>query len=137
MVAQNVVGIGKRVVRGREQTLVIRPYGTCGLAVCYMFFENEIRDCDKWVSVQLSEQEVDIASQLIEALTEDFHPEEKFDSYTVNVRKLVESKIPGSGIFAPQVTRETEPAATKDIMAALAESLKTAKAKKAARGKKA
>jgi DNA end-binding protein Ku len=130
MVRTNTVGISRRVERGREQTLLVRPYGKHGMVIHYLYFDHEIRSCEKWSPFALADKEVEIAGMLIEQLTEPFRPETKFDSYIVGTKKLIERKMKGEKIepaSAPQV-----PAQTGDIMATLMTMLNNAKTKKAA-----
>jgi DNA end-binding protein Ku len=129
MVARNVVAIGKRVKGGKEQTVVLRPYGVNGMVMSYMFFEHEVRGFDKWVDVTLTEQETVMAGKLVDAMTQSFKPETKFDTTIVRVKQLVASKIPDSNEVAPVVVKKAVPEATDDLMAALEASLSQAQGK--------
>jgi DNA end-binding protein Ku len=126
MVKLNKVALGKVVMRGRELTVVIRPYGTNGLAMSYMFFENEVRAFEGWDKVPsvVNDRETAIAVQLIEAMSDDFKPETKFDSYAVNVKNLLKAKIAGE--VEPVVEKKAQMPKTTDLMAALEASLTAA-----------
>jgi DNA end-binding protein Ku len=64
---------------------------------CQAFFADEIRDPHKEISnlpgrVDLSPREVQMASQLIEAMTGPWNPADYRDSYTDRVNELIEAK---------------------------------------------
>jgi DNA end-binding protein Ku len=137
MVNRGVVAIAHSSQRGREQTLVIRPYGDKGMIANYMYFDNEVRTCDKWNTPVVDDKEIEIAGMLIDALTDTFDPTEYSDSYMRRYKGLINDKILGNSVADPVVP--TAPVADKkaDIMALIQASLLTApstkkKAKKAA-----
>jgi DNA end-binding protein Ku len=128
MIATAKVAVARRSQRGREQTFILRPYSTNGIAIHYMFFEHEIRAFDKWHSTEVPEKHLHLMSQLIEANTEAFEPEKKFDSYTVNLKKLLANKA--AGIELPKFEQVPEVVPVEDIMAALKASLDKSKTKR-------
>lgn len=95
MVEKGVVAVAQSSQRGREQTVIIRPYGTNGMTVHYMFFDNEVRTCDKWQSVTVGDKEVEIAGMLIDALTAPFDATEHEDTYIRRYKGLINDKIMG------------------------------------------
>ena len=135
MVEKDKVAIAHFAAKGREQTVVIRPFGEKGLVMHYMFFEYEVRAFAGWDKVPaattLNDKFLAVAGQLVETMTEDFAPETMGDSYLVNVRKLISAKA--NGVAAPVVTVAPKVDPSTDLLAALAASLDSAKAKKAAK----
>lgn len=120
------VGIAKVTMHQREYTVFIRPRNH-GITIHTMYFENEIRDVEgygqKPKDLQLKPQEIKLAEQLIESLSEDFKPQQYHDTFQEQLKALVESKEK-SKIF-------TEKAAPKraqviDMMDALKKSLEQA-----------
>jgi len=82
----------------REYTVFIRPRER-GLTVHTMFFENEIRHVEGYgktdENIQLKLQEVKLAEQLVETLSEDFEPSKYHDTFQENLTSLIESKQKG------------------------------------------
>lgn len=93
MVSRGVVAIAKSNQRGREQILVLRPYGTNGIIAHYMYFNNEINSFDKWVSTTINNKKIKIAGKLIDAMTESFDPAEYNDGYTCAIQSIINNKI--------------------------------------------
>lgn len=117
MVSKGLVAIATCNLRGKQETIIIRPFGTNGMAAHYMYFEHEVRSCDKWQNTKPDATKLAVMNQLVDALTDDFAPEEKFDSYTVNLKKLIASKK--AGVAAPVVLKKADDDAPADLMAAL------------------
>jgi DNA end-binding protein Ku len=129
------VAIGKVALKGREQTVVIRPYGDRGLILNYLYFDYEVRSFAGWDKVPnadaLSEKFMAVATQLVDMMTEDFAPETMSDSYLVNARKLISAKA--AGLTAPVIVKAAAKDASADLEAALEASLNAAKIKKASK----
>ncbi len=127
------VAKGTRVKGGREQVFVARPYGQNGLAISFLFAEYEVRSFDKWQSVAVSGEEVELAATLIERYEAKFTPATE-DRFLKNVRRMLEAKSAGVAVATPEVA--AVPSTTVDLMAALKASLAVAPAsKKAVAGK--
>jgi DNA end-binding protein Ku len=64
-----------------------------------MFFENEIRQVEGYgkidKNIQLKPQEIKLAEQLVETLSEDFQPSKYHDTFQQNLKALIESKHKG------------------------------------------
>lgn len=135
MVAKGKVAIAHYALKGREQTVVIRPYGERGLTLHYLYFDYEVRSFAGWDKVPntdaLAPKFVEVASQLVETMTEDFAPETYSDSYLVNTRAMLNAKAAGNA--APVVAKVAKADPSTDLLAALAASLDGAKAKKASK----
>jgi len=130
------VGIAKLTMHQREYTVFIRPYDH-GIALHTMYFKNEIREAPGYGRaghVKLLPQEVKLAEQLVDTLSEDFHLEKYHDDFQARLKLLIEARQKGKDIAAAP---EPHRAPVIDIMAALKKSLETSGAapKRAARAK--
>jgi DNA end-binding protein Ku len=117
------VGIGRFVLRTREQLVALRPVdGVLGLMT--MRFDDELVDAD---SVEVEEakkspgdREVQMAAKLVESLAGDFKPDKYEDTYRKAVLELIDRKAKGETI---DTTRAEAPEETDDLLAALEASL--------------
>jgi DNA end-binding protein Ku len=123
----NKVGIAKVSFRDKEHLSALR-FKDDAFVLETMYWPDEIRafDADVDLDVKVREQELQMARQLIENLTADWHPEEFTDEYREGLLKIVEAKIAGEEIELV----EPEPTAkVVDLMAALKASVDAAKKK--------
>jgi DNA end-binding protein Ku len=92
------VAVATMTMHQREYTVFIRPRDH-GLTVHTMFFENEIRQPEGYSkidkNIQLKQQEIKLAEQLVESLSEDFEPSKYHDTFQQNLKALIESKQKG------------------------------------------
>jgi DNA end-binding protein Ku len=137
------VGIGRLVLRTKQQLCALRPTGDV-LTLSTMLFGDEVVSPDKLDELdaveeaEASDRELRMAEQLIESLSADFDPSKFHDDYRERVLSLIERKAAGEEIAVqPQVE---EPSPAPDLMAALEASLAAVRAdddKPAARDGKA
>jgi DNA end-binding protein Ku len=120
------VGIGRVVLRSKQQLCALRPTGEA-LTLSTMLFGDEVLSPDRLDELEsvneaeASERELTMAQQLIDSLSSDFEPEKYHDEYRERVLNLIERKAAGEEIaIQPQAE---EPAAAPDLMAALEASL--------------
>jgi DNA end-binding protein Ku len=120
------VGIGRVVLRSKQQLCALRPTGDV-LTLTTMLFGDEVLAPDRLDELdavsesQASDRELKMAQQLIDSLSADFDPTKYKDEYRERVLELIEKKAAGEEI-AVQPEAE-EPAAAPDLMAALEASL--------------
>ncbi len=120
------VGIGRVVLRSKQQLCALRPAGDA-LTLTTMLFGDEvlspdrIDELDALGDAEASDRELKMAQQLIASLSADFEPTKYHDEYRERVLELIERKAAGEEI-AVQPQAE-EPAAAPDLMAALEASL--------------
>jgi DNA end-binding protein Ku len=120
------VGIGRVVLRSKQQLCALRPTGDV-LTLTTMLFGDEvlapdrIDELDAVSDAEASDRELAMAQQLISSLSADFDPSKFKDEYREKVLELIEKKAAGEEI-AVQPEAE-EPAAAPDLMAALEASL--------------
>ena len=119
------VGIAKITMHQREYTAFIRPYDH-GLALHTMYFANEIQEAPgygKTENSKITPQEIKLAEQLIDNLTEKFQLNKYHDEFETRLQALIEAKQKGRSVSeAPHPHR----APVIDMMAALKKSLETA-----------
>jgi len=117
------VGIAKATMHQREYTVFIRPRNH-GLTIHTMYFANEIRSVEGYGKidhdVKLKPQEIKLAEQLIETLSEDFDARKYHDSYQENLKALIEAKRKGKTIVEE---RPAKRAPVIDMMEALKRSV--------------
>jgi DNA end-binding protein Ku len=120
------VGIGRVVIRSKQQLCALRPTGQV-LTLTTMLFGDEVLPPDRIdelesvTEAEASDRELRMAEQLIESLSAEFEPSKFHDEYRQRVLDLIERKAAGEEI-AVQPEAEA-PAAAPDLMAALEASL--------------
>jgi DNA end-binding protein Ku len=121
------VGIGKVVLRSKQQLCALRPTGEV-LTLTTMLWGDEVLSPDRLDEIgeieeaQATDRELKMAEQLIASLSAQFEPEKFRDEYRDQVLALIERKAAGEEI-AVQPEAEGEEAAAPDLMAALEASL--------------
>ncbi|MPZ74832.1 MAG: Ku protein [Nitriliruptorales bacterium] len=137
MAKTNRAGVGMLVMRGRQHLAVVRAAGEV-LALQTMLFADEIRD-PATVLDNLAQQgqppqskELDSALALLQAMSGPWQPEDYRDTYTDQVRQLIEDKRQGrQTVSAPAPARPTEQA---DLLDVLQRSVQAARGRKTAAG---
>jgi DNA end-binding protein Ku len=124
------VGIGRVVLRTKQQLAALRPSGDV-LTLSTMLFGDEVLapdrldELDAIADAEASDRELKMAQQLIASLSTEFDPGRYHDEYRERVLDLIERKAAGEEI-AVQPEAE-EPEAAPDLMAALEASLAAVK----------
>jgi DNA end-binding protein Ku len=125
--------LGRFVMRAKEHLAVVRARDGA-LTLTTMRFHDEVRPASGVASAtgktaKPAKKELDAAVSLIEALADDWDPEKHEDRYRKRLRKVVNKKRKGQTIEIDDGGGgDGEPAPVSDLMAALEESLKKAKA---------
>lgn len=123
-----LTGIAKIAIRNKEQLCALRPLdGT--LVIETLFYPDEIREVPSEIDlgdVKVSPAEMKMAEALIELLQDDFKPEEYRDEYREALQQVIDAKLDGTEVEAPEVAR---PAKVTDLMSALKASVAAAKKK--------
>lgn len=117
------VGVAKIAIRSRERLAVLRPrHGV--LILQTLLWADELRDPgDLASSAPVTDRELELAEVLIRELT-GVEVHELHDEYAHALEQLVTAKVAGEGLAEP--TEGTAP--VMDLMAALEESVRTARA---------
>jgi DNA end-binding protein Ku len=136
--AEQQVGIAKVALRDKEHLATIRLKEDV-FVLETMHWPDEIREPafeELSKNVDVRDQEVKMARQLVQQLSDDFKPDEFQDEYRVALEALVEQKIEGQEISVAPPPEEEEPEKVVDLMEALKASVEEAKKKKPAAGSK-
>ena len=127
-----MAAIGRMVIRGNENFCLIRPKGDA-LVLETLFLAEDVRssaEIDEAVGeTEVNEPELQLARQLIDGLVGEFEPEALHSEYRDNLRQLLEAKLKGEEIAAPEPVPE---APVVDLMEALKKSVAATKGKSAA-----
>jgi DNA end-binding protein Ku len=116
------IGLGRLTMHQRDYTIFLRAYHH-GLLLHTMYFANEIRRVPEFgtlESVNLKQQEVKLAEQLIGSMMQPFKPAQYHDEFQDRLRKLVEAKRHGQTL---EVKESLKRAPVIDMMEALKKSL--------------
>src|SRR5579884_2811785 len=124
------VGIGRVVLRSKQQLCALRPTGEV-LTLTTMLWGDEVLSPDRMdelesvAEAEASPRELQMAEQLIASLSAHFEPEKFHDEYRERVLELIERKAAGEEIAIQPQAEEPTPA--PDLMAALEASLAAVK----------
>ena len=106
----NVAAIGKFVLWGKENLCLIRPLGE-SLALETLYYAEDIRARDEIDDAvgetEVEEPELEMARQLVASLVGEFDPEEFVNEYRGELKAMLEAKLAGEEIVAPE---QPEPA---------------------------
>ena len=124
------VAVGRWAARGKEQLVLIRPYGDGGLIFHQLYYADEVRafdEIDTGATFKFSAVEQDLAEKLIDQLSADvFRPDQYSDSYRDRVQAAVDQKVAGQEItLAPEEPK----AQIIDLFEALKKSISATKEK--------
>jgi DNA end-binding protein Ku len=90
----------------RLAALRVKDFGKREVMVIHtLLWPDEIRDPDFPVldkHVELKPAELKMAGQVVESMTDDFHPEKFTDTYREELLELVQAKIEGGEAFTPE-----------------------------------
>lgn len=119
------VGLAHFVLHHREHMAIIKPHGQL-LILNQLRYQSELKKPAQLnipESAKTSPSEVKMALQLIDQMTDHFHPEEYHDTYIEELQEIIAEKAKGK---KPR-TKGKEPKITdvKDIMRMLKESLES------------
>ena len=136
-----MAAIGRMVIRGNENLVLIRPKGDA-MVLETLFLAEDMRsqaEIDEAVeAVDVKEPELELARQLIDSLVGEWEPDSLQSEYRQNLRQLLEAKLAGEEIAVPEPVAD---APVVDLMEALKKSVAASQkrdgAKPAARKKAA
>jgi DNA end-binding protein Ku len=127
MKESGVAALGRFVLAGKEKLCLIRPMGEA-LALETLFVHEDVKEHEEIdeavASTEVREPELALAQQIITSLQGPFEPEELKSEYRESLREMLEAKLAGQEIVAPE---PAEPAPVIDLMEALRASVAAAK----------
>jgi DNA end-binding protein Ku len=120
--------LGKIVMSSREHVVLLRPAGDA-LVAELLFYPEDVRPKeeidDRVREVEVTDQELAMATQLVESLARPFEPSEFENEHKRELLALIERKLAGEEIPVPVEAPAAEP--VPDLMAALKASIDQAK----------
>jgi DNA end-binding protein Ku len=134
------VAIGTVVMRNKQYLAAIRPLDGA-LAMSTMRFADEIVPRKKIAGIPAARskpagKELKLATQIIDSLASDWDPKRYHDTYTEELRDLIERKAKGEELVVDE-TEEEPSGKVVDLMAALEASLKSGRRRPAKKATKA
>ena len=132
------VAIAKVSLRQKEHLCTLRPFGEA-IVMATMYFPDEIRSFDELELPQedslISEQELAMATSLVDQLTGRFDPGEYHDEYRSALEAAIEARLSSTEpVTAPLAAARGK---VVDLMAALKDSIESVKQEAAAKERKA
>jgi len=135
--ATGKMAIAKIALRDKEHLAALHPNGQ-GLIMNTLHWPDEIRTTEGLKGlegeVKIKPKELEMAKALVESLSESFDPSRYKDDYREAVMKVVQAKMEGEVIEAPEAP---QPARVMDLMEALRQSVEQAKKQRSTREKPA
>lgn len=126
LIAEGKVAVGKSVIGTKDTLMSIIPREE-GIVILTMHYADEIKEFQqKYAKPKITEQELEMAKILINAMDKPFEPEKYADEYQVKLRELIETKIAGKEVVAP-VEEKQETGKVVNLMDALKASVQKAK----------
>ena len=133
--AEGQVGVAKIALREKEHLSTIRLKEDV-FVLETMHWPDEIRNPEfdeLSKKVEVRDQELKMARQLIQQLSDNFRPDDLKDEYRAGLQELAEKKVEGAEVTVAEP--QEAPAPVVDIMEALKASVSEAKKKKSSNGK--
>jgi DNA end-binding protein Ku len=125
------MGVGQITMSGREYVVAVGAVDD-GLVMEILRYANEIRPSkayfDDLPDIELDEEMVGLASELIKKKSSPFGPDKYKDRYAVALKAMIDEKAKGHHIVT-KPEGEAPPTNVVDLMAALRNSLKASAAK--------
>lgn len=118
-----MAGVGKFTMRTKEYPMLLHPYKGA-LVLTTLRYSYEVVDLEDLEAIQgleePSNEELDLATKIIENLSGEFDITEYRDNFRDKVEELIEKKMKGETI----IVEEPEQEEVKELMEALQETLK-------------
>lgn len=123
------VAVCKFILRTKENLAILKPDGDA-LILNQIRFQSEIRERDNLNlpgADAMNEKELDLALNLVDQLTESFKPEQYRDTFTDEIRQIIQQKAQGIDITAA-LAAKPEPTDDSDLLKILQASIEKSKA---------
>jgi DNA end-binding protein Ku len=133
MEESGMAAVGKFVLWGKENLCLIRAQSGA-LLLETLFFAEDVRSKEEIETLvgetEVQEAELQLAGQVISSLAGDWSPEDFENEYRGDLSRMLEAKLAGQEIVAPEPVTETP---VIDLMEALKQSVADAQSRKAAK----
>lgn len=126
MKKKNKAGVAEFILRNRENLTLLRADKDI-LMLNRLRYTNEIRpsdDLDLPGKQEFAQKEVDMASKLIDEMTEKFDPATFKDDYIKELHKIIEAKAKNRKYLAKEKAEKPEPTEISQIIDQLEKSIK-------------
>ena len=117
-----LVGVAKVSFARREHLCCLRPAGDIMILHSLHFHDEVLPPDEPPAAPKISKAELDMASQLVAAMTTTFKPEDFTDEYAAALQEMVKAKLEGVEIKEPELPKME----IEDLMSALKESVAAA-----------
>ncbi len=125
------VGIGRFVLRTKPHLVALRPMDRV-LALETLYFGDEVRDAGplmgRFDPGSVSQREIDISKQLVEALASEWDPSRFADEYREELLRMIAERTPEHVEEPDEESSEDAGSRIKDLMETLRRSVEAAKA---------
>ncbi len=127
LMAEQKIAIGKAVMGTKDTLMAIIPREE-GILISTMYYADDIKELQKqYTKPEVAEQELNMAKMLINSMDTPFDPSKYKDEYQIKLRALIETKISGKEVVAPEAESDGK---VIDLMEALRASVEKAKKEK-------
>jgi DNA end-binding protein Ku len=131
------VGIGRFVLRTKPHLVALRPMERV-LALETLYFGDEVRDADPLIGDlapgAVTQREVDISKQLVEALASEWDPRRFADEYREELLRMIAERTPERTVEQIGEPSEDPGSRIRDLMDTLRRSVEEAKARPRPKG---
>jgi DNA end-binding protein Ku len=125
LVESGKIAIAKVVIRTRQHLAAVKPQKK-GLMLELMHFPEELLDASEFkepVEKAVSKAEMQMAKQLIQSMTSEWHPEQYTDEYHKALEKMIDEKIEHGGEESPAPVKKKKPTNVVDLVSVLQQSI--------------
>jgi DNA end-binding protein Ku len=127
LMAEQKIAIGKTVMGAKDTLMAIIPRED-GILISTMFYADEVKALQRqYNKPEISEQELSMAKLLINSMDTPFDPAMYKDEYQARLRQLIEAKIAGKEVVAPESEGEGKIIDLMEALKASVEKVKTDK----------
>lgn len=126
LVEKNMLGIASITLRTKERLCVLRPVGA-HLVMSTLLYPDELRidPSEDLPEPRVTKQELDMATNLIDLLSEDFEPSKYEDRYRTALMEMIDAKLEGQPIKREK--HKADKGEVVDLLEALRNSVSTAR----------
>ena len=124
------VAVCKFILRTKENLAILKPEGDA-LILNQIRFTSEVREREHLNlpgADAMNDKELDLALSLVDQLSEPFKPEQYRDTFTEEIKQIIEQKAQGIDVTA-ELARAPEPTDDSDLLKILQASIEKSKAK--------
>jgi DNA end-binding protein Ku len=118
------VGVAKFVLKTQEHLAVLKPEGNL-LILDQIRFQHEIREPSELnipKDEKVTQKELDLALSLIDQLSAHFQPQKYKDTYTEELKEIINKKAKGQKIVTPKAGAPAATTQVSELMSKLRES---------------